>query len=86
MAGPQRKGTKKLNSCFLLRKWIPETTTEWKKTSLKTGLPSKIFEIDFLEIEPIGSILHRLIGCKPKKRPMSQTICFSNDSIPSKNR
>ncbi len=85
-AGPQTKGTKKLSGYLLLRKLIPGTTTGWKRTPPKTRLPSKIFWIDFYEIAPIKSILHGWIGCKPKKRPMSRTIHFSDDSIPSKHR
>ncbi len=46
-AGPQTKGTKKLSGYLLLRKSILGTNTEWKKTPAKTGLPSKIFWIDF---------------------------------------
>ena len=46
-AGPQTKGTKKLSGYLLLRKSIPGTITGWKRTPPKTGLPSKIFWIDF---------------------------------------
>ncbi len=85
-AGPQTKSTKKVSSYSLLRKLIPGINTGRKKTPSKTGLPSKIFWIDFWEIVSIGSILHGLIGCKPKNRPISQTIRSSDDSTSSKHR
>ncbi len=43
----QTKSSKKLSGYLLLRKLFCVTFTEWKKTPPKTGLPSKIFEIDF---------------------------------------
>ena len=85
-ARPQTKGTKELSGYFLVRKLISVTTTGWKRTPPKARLPSKIFCINFQEIAPIESILHGLIGCQPKKRPMSQTIHSSDDSILSKHR
>ncbi len=46
-AWPWTKGTKKLSGYFLLRKSIPGTITGEKRRPPKTGLPSKIFLIDF---------------------------------------
>ncbi len=45
--GLQSKNTKKLSGYLLLRKLIPEITTGWIRTHMKTELPLKIFWIDF---------------------------------------